>query len=150
MISDLADVIAETAGKKVVFTNGVFDILHAGHVTYLRQARDLGDCLVVAINSDDSVRGLSKGSHRPVNTQQDRAVVLAALKPVDFVVVFDEPTPERVLSELRPDIHTKGGDYAADELPESKLVESYGGQVVILPFVPGRSTTQILQKLSEQ
>ena len=148
MISDLADVIARTVGKKVVFTNGVFDILHAGHVSYLRQAQELGDCLVVGINSDASVRRLGKEGNRPINTQQDRATVLAALRYVDFVLVFEDDTPETLLSQLQPAIHTKGGDYNIHELPESKIVEGYGGRVVILPFVPGLSTTNILQKLS--
>lgn len=135
-------------GKTLVFTNGVFDILHAGHVTYLEQARALGDLLVVGLNSDDSVRRLGKGPERPINTLEDRATVISALRSVDAVLEFGEDTPERLISELRPDIHVKGGDYLADQLPETAIVRSYGGKVVILPFLDGRSTTRIIRKLA--
>lgn len=138
------------AGKRLVFTNGVFDILHAGHVGYLSQARTLGDLLFVGLNSDDSVRRLGKGPDRPIYGLQDRAAVLAALRPVDGVIAFDDLTPERLISYLKPEVHVKGGDYAIEELPEAGVVASYGGEVVILPFMEGFSTTDALRKLSRQ
>ena len=141
--------LAIRAGKKLVFTNGVFDILHAGHVTYLAEARALGDLLIVGLNSDDSVRRLGKGTNRPINGQNDRACVLSALRAVDGVVVFDEDTPVELIKSLHPEVHVKGGDYDVEALPETKVVESYGGRVVILPFLPGRSTTTVLKKLGE-
>ncbi|MGW4152669.1 D-glycero-beta-D-manno-heptose 1-phosphate adenylyltransferase, partial [Micromonospora chersina] len=130
-------------GGTVVATGGCFDILHAGHLATLQAARRLGDCLVVCLNSDRSVRGL-KGPERPVHPEQDRARLLAALDCVDAVVVFDEPTPHQVLGRLRPDVWVKGGDYAGDdapELPEAELVRRWGGRVVTVPFLAGRSTT---------
>lgn len=136
-------------GKKLVFTNGVFDILHAGHVRYLAQARLLGDLLIVGLNSDASARGLGKGSGRPVNNEEDRAEVLRALRAVNGVILFDEPTPERLIRSLQPEVHVKGGDYKPEDLPEAEIVASYGGEVRILPFLEGRSTTGILDKLGE-
>ena len=136
-------------GKKLVFTNGVFDILHAGHVTYLQAARELGDMLLVGLNSDDSVRMLGKGPDRPINTAEDRVTVVAALRCVDGVVVFSEKTPENLIELLKPEIHVKGGDYKVEDLPESAIVHSYGGEIVILPLLPGRSTTLTLQALKE-
>ena len=137
------------AGRRLVFTNGVFDILHAGHVQYLAAARELGDLLIVGVNSDASVRLLGKGPNRPVNPLEDRAAVLAALRCVDGVVAFDELTPERLISELRPDVHVKGGDYRVEDLPEAKIVLGYGGEVKIIPLLEGRSTTATLRKLEE-
>ncbi|MFI7578624.1 PfkB family carbohydrate kinase [Micromonospora sp. NPDC049497] len=139
------DVVARVRadGGTVVATGGCFDILHAGHVATLQAARRLGDALVVCLNSDRSVRGL-KGPERPLNTEADRARLLAALDCVDAVVVFDEPTPHMVLSRLRPDVWVKGGDYAGDgapELPEAELVRGWGGRVVTVPYLAGRSTT---------
>lgn len=131
-------------GRKLVFTNGVFDILHAGHVTYLTAARSLGDLLIVGLNSDASVRRLGKGDDRPINAQEDRSIVLEALRAVDGVVVFEEDTPNRLIEQLKPDVHAKGGDYDPEKMPETPLVRSYGGEVVILPFLPGRSTTSML------
>lgn len=131
-------------GRKLVFTNGVFDILHAGHVTYLTAARSLGDLLIVGLNSDASVRRLGKGDDRPINGQEDRSIVLEALRAVDGVVVFEEDTPNRLIEQLKPDVHVKGGDYDPEKMPETTLVRSYGGEVVILPFLPGRSTTAML------
>ncbi|MEV4521020.1 D-glycero-beta-D-manno-heptose 1-phosphate adenylyltransferase [Micromonospora tulbaghiae] len=127
-------------GGTVVATGGCFDILHAGHLSTLRAARRLGDCLVVCLNSDASVRGL-KGPERPVNPAEDRARLLAALDCVDAVVVFDEPTPHKVLARLRPDVWVKGGDYGDVELPEAELVRRWGGRVVTVPYLSGRSTT---------
>ena len=135
------------AGKRLVFTNGVFDILHAGHVQYLQQARELGDLLIVGVNSDDSVRRLGKGANRPINTVSDRIAVLEALRAVDGAVLFEEDTPERLIELLRPEVLVKGGDYRIEDLPEARIVESYGGRVVILPFLAGRSTTAILEKM---
>jgi len=135
------------AGKRLVFTNGVFDILHAGHVQYLQQARELGDLLIVGVNSDDSVRRLGKGANRPINTVSDRIAVLEALRAADGAVLFEEDTPERLIELLRPEVHVKGGDYRIEDLPEARIVESYGGRVVILPFLAGRSTTAILEKM---
>lgn len=135
-------------GKLVVFTNGVFDILHAGHVDYLEKARALGDYLVVALNTDASVQRL-KGPSRPINELADRMRVIGALRCVDCVVSFSEDTPEHIIADVRPDIHVKGGDYTVESLPESKIVHSYGGKVVIMPLLEGRSSTRIIQKLDE-
>ena len=131
------------AGGAVVATGGCFDLLHAGHVSMLEAARSLGDCLIVCLNSDESVRRL-KGSDRPLVPEDDRAGVLRALTAVDAVLVFDEDTPEAALERLRPHVFAKGGDYTRDELPEARVVESWGGEVVILPYVAGRSTTQLI------
>lgn len=131
-------------GRKLVFTNGVFDILHAGHVTYLAAARSLGDLLIVGLNSDASVKRLGKGDDRPINGLEDRSIVLEALRAVDGVVVFEEDTPNRLIEQLKPDVHVKGGDYDPEKMPETPLVRGYGGEVVILPFLPGRSTTAML------
>lgn len=135
-------------GKRVVFTNGCFDILHAGHVRYLQAARELGDCLIVGLNSDASVQRL-KGPQRPVNHQQDRAEVLSGLAAVDFVVIFDDETAEGLVREIRPDIYVKGGDYSAKQLPESRIVAEYGGRTVLIPEVPGRSTTNLIKKITK-
>ncbi|TMR08344.1 D-glycero-beta-D-manno-heptose 1-phosphate adenylyltransferase [Nonomuraea turkmeniaca] len=139
-------------GERVVFTNGCFDVLHRGHVTYLEQAGRLGEVLVVAVNSDASVARL-KGPGRPVNSCEDRMSVLAALNDVDYVVEFDEDTPERLLSMIRPDLYVKGGDYTPEMLPEAPLVRALGGEVRVLGYLPDRSTTAIIgrmQSLSEQ
>ncbi|NUT93388.1 MAG: D-glycero-beta-D-manno-heptose 1-phosphate adenylyltransferase [Saccharothrix sp.] len=132
-------------GGVVVATGGCFDLLHAGHVRTLEAARALGDCLVVCLNSDESVRRL-KGPDRPVTKQHDRAEILRALECVDDVVIFDEDTPERVLDRLRPDIWVKGGDYRAESLPEAALVRSWGGRTVVVPYHQGRSTTRLLAR----
>ncbi|MCC7229543.1 MAG: D-glycero-beta-D-manno-heptose 1-phosphate adenylyltransferase [Fimbriimonadaceae bacterium] len=135
-------------GRRLVFTNGVFDLLHAGHVQYLAEARKLGDLLIVGVNSDDSVRRLQKGPGRPINQAEDRIAVLEALRAVDGAVLFDEDTPETLIAELRPEVHVKGGDYRAEDLPETALVHSYGGTVRIIPFLQGHSTTGILRRLA--
>jgi len=132
-------------GKKIVFTNGCFDILHPGHVEYLSRARDLGDLLWLGLNSDQSVRKL-KGPTRPINSLEDRAKVLAGLACIDLISSFEEETPLELIRKIRPGIHTKGGDYSAEKLPEYDLVKSLGGEVIILPFLPGKSTTSILEK----
>ena len=127
----------------VLVTGGCFDLLHIGHLATLRAARALGDCLIVCLNSDASVRGL-KGSDRPLNSAGDRARVLEALEFVDAVVVFDEDTPAEILDRLRPDVWAKGGDYDVASLPEAALLPEWGGRVVLLPHLPDRSTTRIL------
>jgi rfaE bifunctional protein nucleotidyltransferase chain/domain len=134
-------------GAPVVFTNGVFDILHRGHVTYLDDARALGACLVVGVNSDASVRQLGKGDDRPINAQADRMALLAALESVDYVMMFDEATPIELIRALHPDILVKGGDYDMDKLPESALVRSWGGRALAIPFEHDRSTTKLLQRV---
>ncbi len=136
---------ARRAGRRVVFTNGCFDILHAGHLSCLQRAKELGDLLVVGLNADASVRGL-KGPGRPVNVQADRATVLAGLACVDAVVIFDEPTPEALIRLLEPDVLAKGGDYRPETIVGADFVRGYGGQVVALPLVEGLSTTNILKK----
>ncbi|MFL6230499.1 MAG: D-glycero-beta-D-manno-heptose 1-phosphate adenylyltransferase [Pyrinomonadaceae bacterium] len=134
------------AGRRLVFTNGCFDLLHVGHVRYLQQARALGDALIVAINSDRAVREL-KGAGRPVMSQGERAEVLAALEAVSYVTVFDELSPRALIARLLPDVLAKGGDYALDEIHGREEVEAAGGRVVALPFVAGASTTDIIRKL---
>mgnify|MGYP003576495425 CR=1 FL=1 len=130
----------------IVFTNGVFDVLHRGHATYLAQARTLGASLVVAVNTDASARRLNKGPERPLNTEQDRAVLLAALASVDLVTFFDEDTPVQLLAELRPQVYAKGGDYDMDQLEETRLVRSWGGRAAAIPFLEGYSTTQLVNR----
>jgi len=133
-------------GQRIVFTNGCFDILHVGHVRYLGAARALGDCLVVGLNSDASVRRL-KGPERPVNEEADRAEVLDALRAVDYVTIFDEPTAAELIEIIRPDVYVKGGDYTIATLPEAKIVRGYGGRVEFIDLVPERSTTRVIEKL---
>lgn len=133
--------------RPVVFTNGVFDVLHRGHATYLAQARALGGSLVLALNTDASARRLNKGPERPLNNQQDRAVIMAALEAVSLVTWFDEDTPLALIGELKPDILVKGGDYDMRKLPETKLVESYGGKALAIGFVDGYSTTALVKKI---
>lgn len=130
----------------VVFTNGVFDLLHPGHVASLEAARAQGDALVVGVNSDASVRRLGKGPDRPLNPDHDRARVVAALQAVDRVVIFPEDTPYELIAALRPDVLVKGGDYTPDRIVGRDLVESWGGRVHVVPLVPGRSTTELLRR----
>jgi rfaE bifunctional protein nucleotidyltransferase chain/domain len=134
----------------VVFTNGVFDVLHRGHVTYLAEARALGGSLVVALNSDASARRLGKGPDRPLNNEQDRAVMMAALESVSLVTWFDEDTPLVLISELRPQLLVKGGDYDMSKLAETKLVEAYGGRALAIAFVSGYSTTALVDRIRSQ
>ena len=133
--------------RPIVFTNGVFDILHRGHATYLAQARRLGASLVVALNSDSSVRQLGKGPDRPINAAADRAFVLAALEAVTIVTIFDESVPLPVLELVRPDIYVKGGDYDMEKIEEARLVRSWGGTALVLPFVLGHSTTGTVRRM---
>jgi len=137
-----------TVGQKLVFTNGVFDILHVGHVRYLEQARLLGDRLLVAINSDASVRQL-KGDGRPLMNQDERAEILAALRTVDYVTIFDDVSPRSLIACLSPDVLVKGGDYALDEIHGREEVEAAGGRVVSLPFVEGVSSSGIIEKMKK-
>ena len=141
--------ILRAGGQKVVFTNGCFDILHAGHVRYLQQARSYGDCLVLGLNTDASVRRL-KGPERPINNELDRAEVVGALKSVDYVVFFDEPTTEALIQQVNPDVYVKGGDYTIETLPEGQIVLGYGGQVELVQLVAGRSTTNVIAKIQGQ
>lgn len=144
-----ARTVMATLARPVVFTNGVFDVLHRGHVSYLAQARSLGGSLVVGINSDDSARRLGKGPDRPLNAAHDRAAVIAALASVTLVTWFDEDTPVQLLRELRPDIYVKGGDYDMELLEETALVRSWGGRSLAIPFVSGYSTTSLVQKIRQ-
>lgn len=137
---------ARLNGQTIVFTNGVFDILHAGHIQFLRQAKALGDLLVVAINSDASARRL-KGKNRPINSERDRAALVAALDPVDYVLLFDEDTPTEMIRLLRPAIHVKGGDYADEALPEAEAVREVGGRIVILPLAGSISTSSVIDRI---
>lgn len=137
----------KAAGKKIIFTNGCFDILHVGHVRYLAAAKQLGDYLIVGLNSDSSIK-LLKGSSRPINCEADRGEVLAALTAIDYIVVFDELTAEKLVADIKPDIYVKGGDYCEEKLPEAKIVAYNGGRTVILPEVVGRSSSNIIRKIS--
>jgi rfaE bifunctional protein nucleotidyltransferase chain/domain len=145
---ELAAIVVEhrRAGRSIVFTNGCFDVLHRGHVRYLEQARALGDLLVVAVNSDGSVRRL-KGPDRPVNPVEDRVALLAALACVDHVVVFEEDSPAGLIETIRPDVYVKGGDYPPEMVPEAPLVRRLGGQVRTLGYVPDRSTSAIIDRI---
>jgi D-glycero-beta-D-manno-heptose 1-phosphate adenylyltransferase len=136
------------SGARLVFTNGVFDLLHVGHVRYLAQARALGDALVVAINSDRCVREL-KGSQRPVFNEAERAEILAALRHVDYVTVFDDVSPRSLIARLLPDVLVKGGDYGLDQIHGREEVEAAGGRVIALPFVEGSSTTTLIERMKK-
>jgi len=136
----------QTKGEKIVFTNGCFDIIHVGHIRLLQQARSLGDKLIIAINTDDSVRQL-KGNNRPILREQERAEMLAALACVDYVTFFSEPDPLKIILMLRPDILIKGADYTLDEIVGKKEVLAYGGKVYAIPLTPGYSTTALIDKL---
>lgn len=133
--------------QPVVFTNGVFDVLHRGHVTYLAQARELGASLVVAVNTDASARRLGKGPDRPLNTEADRAAMLAALESVSLVTFFDEDTPLQLIRELKPAVLVKGGDYDMDKLAEAQFVRGLGGRALAIPFVDGYSTTKLVNRI---
>lgn len=146
--SELVELVreAQTEGKTVVFTNGVFDILHVGHVRYLESARALGDCLIVGVNTDESVK-MRKGDNRPIVPLFERAELIASLACVDYVTLFGEETPVEIVGELKPDIHVKGGDYTLDRMLEAKVVQDYGGKVVLIPMVEGYSTTNIMERI---
>jgi len=138
--------ILRAAGKKIVFTNGCFDIIHTGHTRYLAKAKSLGDILIVAVNSDASVR-MIKGDKRPINSEADRMETLAALEVVDFVTIFNEPDPYRVISEIKPDVLVKGGDWPIEKIIGRDVVEARGGRVVNVPYIDGASTTGIIEKI---
>lgn len=146
---DLKKILADRREKrqKIVFTNGCFDLIHIGHTRYLQAARELGDLLVVGVNSDASMRGLDKGTGRPFVPEAQRAEVLAALACVDYVVLFDEPDPGRLIADLQPDLLVKGGDWAPDQIIGREIVEARGGTVRTIPLVPGVSTTILVQKI---
>ena len=148
--SELSKMLARlrAKGKKVVFTNGCFDILHVGHVDYLSRAKRLGDILVVGLNNDSSVKKI-KGLDRPINNERDRAKVLSSLSSVDYICLFKESTPERLIRELRPDILAKGGDWKIGEIVGGSFVRACGGKVKSLPFVKGYSTTALIKKIEE-
>jgi rfaE bifunctional protein nucleotidyltransferase chain/domain len=133
-------------GRRVVFTNGVFDILHRGHVEYLERAKSLGDVLIVGLNSDESVKKI-KGEARPIMLQEDRAMVLAGLSSVDFICLFEEETPANLIRQLIPDILVKGSDYKIDDIVGREIVEANGGKVVTIDLVPGQSTTSVIEKM---
>lgn len=141
--------IAKKQGKKVVTTNGCFDILHLGHIRYLKEAKRLGDILIVAINSDDSVRAI-KGDKRPLVTQDERAEILSALECVDYVLIFNELNPIRFLTEIRPDIHVKGGDYTPDRVIERQTLEDIGAKLYLIPGADGKSTSNLIELILER
>jgi len=137
-------------GRRIVFTNGCFDIIHLGHIRYLREAKSKGDVLIVGLNSDESVRRI-KGEKRPLMPEEERAEILASLEMVDFVVLFDELVPDELIKLIRPDVHIKGGDYASpDELPEAELVRSLGGEVYIAQGVKGKSTSNLIEVILDR
>ena len=142
-----SDVVAREWARPLVFTNGVFDVLHRGHVVCLAAARELGATLLVGVNSDVSARQLGKGPDRPLNREIDRLLVLAALATVSYVVLFDETTPCELIKRCRPDVYVKGGDYDMETLEETRLVRSWGGRSVAIPFVTGHSTTALVQRI---
>ncbi len=150
-LSVLSKVLARlrSKGKRIVFTNGCFDILHLGHIRYLKRAKKLGDILVIGLNSDRSVR-LIKGAARPINRQSARAEILSALYFVDYVTIFNERTPKEVINKVRPDVLIKGGDWKAEDIVGASFVKSYGGAVVSLPFIKGYSTTSLIKKLRNE
>lgn len=144
-IDDLLKKLKEQ-GKTIVTTNGCFDILHVGHVRYLEKAKSFGDVLIVALNSDKSVKSI-KGESRPINNENDRAEVLSGLRSVDYVVLFDEDSPIDLLLQIKPDVHTKGADYTIESLPEAKGIMEAGGRIEFISFVEGKSTTSIIEKM---
>ena len=147
-LSPLLDILRAT-GRKVVFTNGCFDLIHTGHTRYLAKAKSFGDLLIVAVNSDASVRGI-KGNKRPINTEAERMETLAALENVDYVVLFNEPDPHRIIAELQPDVLVKGGDWPIEKIIGRDIVEARGGKVVSVGYIEGASTTGIIEKIVQK
>ena len=143
---DLKDLLNGLKNKKIVFTNGCFDILHAGHVKYLKESKKYGDILILGLNSDSSIKRL-KGENRPINNEQDRAIVLDELKSVDYVVIFEQDSPIELLNIIKPNIYTKGADYTLDTLPEAQTVINNGGEVKFISFVEGKSTTNVIKNI---
>jgi glycerol-3-phosphate cytidylyltransferase len=150
LFSQIVSIIknAKASGKKVIATNGCFDILHVGHLRYLQQSKALGDLLVVGVNSDTSVRSL-KGKDRPINSENDRAELLAALEPVNYVVIFDELDASNFLREVKPDVYTKGGDYEPTKLPEYSTTQEIGAKIEIIDLVEGKSTTGLVARIKD-
>src|SRR5579872_4028854 len=146
-IVSAAEIRGRSWARPLVFTNGVFDVLHRGHVMYLAAARELGAALLVAVNSDASAKQLGKGPGRPLNGERDRLIVVAALESVSFVTTFDEPTPCELLQRCRPDVYVKGGDYDVTTLAETRLVRGWGGRSVSIPFVRGYSTSELVKRI---
>ncbi|MCX7877595.1 MAG: D-glycero-beta-D-manno-heptose 1-phosphate adenylyltransferase [Ignavibacteria bacterium] len=140
----LADLVA--TGKKIVFTNGVFDLVHRGHVEYLNEAKALGDVLIVGLNSDESVKNI-KGEKRPIINEENRAILLVNLKPVDYVIIFSEDTPEKLIKKVKPDVLVKGGDWQKSDIVGSKFVESYGGKVITIKFRENNSSSLIVEEI---
>ncbi len=136
-------------GRRIVFTNGVFDIIHVGHVAYLKAAKKLGDVLWVGLNSDHSAKRLGKGRGRPFNCEADRTEVLLSLRPVNYVTIFDEDTPEALIADIAPDVLVKGGDYLVENIAGRESVENRGGEVRVIPYLPGHSTTGTIQRIVE-
>lgn len=147
-ISRIAQEI-RSQNKTIVFTNGCFDIIHPGHIYYLSEAKKFGDYLIIGLNTDASVRRL-KGEGRPINSEQDRAIVMDGLKPVDIVVFFDEDTPLALIQEISPNVLVKGGDYKADTIVGADFMKQTNGKVVIIPFLEGKSTTKIIEKINKE
>ncbi len=143
---NLKELLDKLKNKKIVFTNGCFDILHIGHAKYLKESKKYGDILIVGLNSDSSVKRL-KGESRPINNEHDRAALLDELKSVDYVVVFEEDSPVNLLNIIKPDIYTKGADYTLETLPEAPVVLGYGGRVEFISFVEGKSTTNVVKNI---
>jgi rfaE bifunctional protein nucleotidyltransferase chain/domain len=141
--------LLRSVGKKIVFTNGCFDIIHTGHTRYLNQAKTYGDILVIGLNSDSSVRAI-KGEKRPINSQDERAETLAALSSVDFVTIFDEPDPYKLISLLEPDVLVKGGDWPVEKIIGGDIVQKRGGKVISVPYIKGNSTTGIIERIVER
>jgi len=150
LLSEISSIVknAKASAKTIVATNGCFDILHIGHLSYLSESKALGDILVVGVNSDASVRQL-KGSGRPINSEQDRAELLAALKPVDYVVIFEELDASNFLREVKPDVYTKGGDYHPTELPEYSTTQEIGAKIEIINLVEGKSTSALVDRIKD-
>lgn len=148
---DLAALLSvlRSVGKTIVFTNGCFDIIHTGHTRYLNQAKAYGDILVIGLNSDSSVRGI-KGDKRPINGQEERAETLAALACVDFVTIFDEPDPHKLIAKLQPDVLVKGGDWPVEKIIGGDIVQARGGRVISVPYIEGNSTTGIIEKILQK
>ncbi len=146
--NELDDLLKKLRNEKktIVTTNGCFDILHVGHVRYLEKAKSFGDILIVALNSDKSVKSI-KGESRPINNENDRAEILSALRCVDYVVIFDEDSPINLLLKIKPDVHTKGADYTIETLPEAKGIIASGGRIEFISFVEGKSTTSVIEKM---
>lgn len=136
----------KSAGKKIIFTNGCFDLIHAGHVTYLEKAKKYGDVLILGLNSDASIKQI-KGDQRPILGEKDRALLLSAFNFIDYIIFFNEATPIRVIKSIKPDIHIKGGDYRVKDLPEYPIIKKYGGVIKILPYIKGCSTTSLIEKI---